>query len=199
LKPLLIVVSAPSGAGKTTLCDRLLLDYPEITYSVSCTTREPRGEEEDGVDYYFLTAAEFARRAAARDFLEHAQVHGFHYGTLKDPVYEAFAEGQSVLMDIDVAGAAQVREHVAGLPPDDPMRRGFVDIFIMPPSMEALEARLHGRGEDDEAVIATRLRNAAQEMACANAFRYRVVNDDLAVAYKELRAIVDTAGEDNRG
>jgi guanylate kinase len=192
LKPLLIVVSAPSGAGKTTLCDRLLLDYPEITYSVSCTTREPRGEEEDGIDYFFLTPAEFARRAAAGDFLEHAQVHGFHYGTLKAPVYEAFAEGQSVLMDIDVAGAAQVREHVARLPPDDPMRQGFVDIFVMPPSLEALESRLYGRGEDSEAVIATRLRNAAQEMACAGEFRYRVVNDELAIAYKELCGIVET-------
>lgn len=195
MKPLLIVVSAPSGAGKTTLCDRLLLDYPEITYSVSCTTREPRGEEEDGVDYYFLTAAEFARRVASGDFMEHAAVHGFRYGTLKSPVYEAFAEGQSVLMDIDVAGAEQVRSYVADLPPEDPMRQGFVDIFIMPPSMEVLEARLYGRGEDDEATIATRLRNATHEMTCAGDFRYRVVNDDLAIAYKELCAIVETVGE----
>ena len=188
------MVSAPSGAGKTTLCDRLLQDYPEITYSVSCTTRDPRGEEEEGIDYYFLTAAEFARRVAAGDFMEHALVHGFCYGTLRAPVYEAMAEGQSVLMDIDVAGAAQVRAHVAGLPPDDPMRRGFVDVFILPPSMEVLESRLVGRGEDDEAVIATRLRNAASEMACAGEFRYRVVNDDLAIAYKELCGIVETLG-----
>lgn len=194
MKPLLIVVSAPSGAGKSTLCDRLLLDYPEITYSISCTTREPRGEEEDGVDYYFLAPAEFARRVAAGDFLEYADVHGFRYGTLKAPVYEAFAEKQCVLMDIDVAGAGQVRSHVAGLPVTDPMRQGFVDIFILPPSLEALEARLHGRGEDDEATIARRLRNASAEMACAGEFRYRVVNDDLAIAYKELCAIVETSG-----
>ncbi len=192
MKPLLIVVSAPSGAGKTTLCDRLLQDYPEITYSVSCTTRAPRGEEEDGVDYFFLTAAEFARRSEAGDFLEQAAVHGFRYGTLKAPVYEAFAEGQSILMDIDVAGAEQVRAHVARLPPDDPMRQGFVDIFVLPPSIEVLEARLYGRGEDDEATIARRLSNAANEMACAGEFKHRVVNDMLDIAYRELCEIVET-------
>ncbi len=194
MKPLLIVVSAPSGAGKTTLCDRLLQDYPEITYSVSCTTREPRGDEEDGIDYYFLSAAEFARRAAAGEFLEQATVHGFRYGTLKAPVYEAFADGQCVLMDIDVAGAEQVRSHVAGLAADDPMRQGFLDIFVLPPSLEALEARLHGRGEDDGETIARRLSNAANEMACAGDFKHRLVNDHLDIAYRELCEIVAAAG-----
>lgn len=192
MKPLLIVISAPSGAGKTTLCDRLLQDYPEITYSISCTTREPRGVEEDGEDYYFLKREQFARHVAAGEFLEHATVHGFDYGTLKAPVDSALAEGQCVLMDIDVEGAAQVRAHVATLPPANPMRAGFVDIFIRPPSLEALRERLETRGEDDAATIARRLRNADKELARAGEFRHHVVNDDLEIAYRELCGIIET-------
>lgn len=193
LKPLLIVVSAPSGAGKTTLCDRLLQFYPEITYSVSCTTREPRGAEEDGVDYHFLDETVFAQHLKAGDFLEHATVHGFHYGSLKAPVVEALAEGQCVLMDIDVAGAAQVRAYVAKRPAADPMRAGYIDIFIRPPSLDALRQRLEARGEDDEATIARRLRNATAELERAGEFRFQVVNDDLEIAYREFCGIIETA------
>lgn len=195
MKPLLIVISAPSGAGKTTLCDRLLQDYPEITYSVSCTTRSPRGEEEDGEDYYFIDEAEYARHVAAGDFLEHARVHGFHYGTLRAPIAEAISEGQCVLMDIDVAGAAQVREYVATLPSADPMRAGFVDIFIRPPSLDALQQRLEKRGEDSAATIERRVRNASAELERAGEFRYQVVNDDIEIAYRELCGIVETLAE----
>ena len=190
MKPLLIVMSAPSGAGKSTLCDLLLQEFPEISYSVSCTTRAPRGEEEDGQDYFFLSPAEFDRYVAEGRLLEHATVHGNRYGTPAAPVREAFAEGQSVLMDIDVAGAEQVRRYVATLPEDDPLRQGFVDIFIEPPDMEELRRRLEGRGEDSPETSALRLGNAQGEMARAGEYRYRVVNDDLQMAYRRLRDIV---------
>lgn len=190
MKPLLIVMSAPSGAGKSTLCDLLLQEFPEITYSVSCTTREPRGMEEDGIDYFFLSREAFQERVTAGQLLEHAVVHGNFYGTPADPVREAIAEGQSVLMDIDVAGAAQVREYLAALPETDPLKSGFVDIFIEPPSMEELRNRLVGRGEDAPETIEVRLRNAQGELDRANEFTYRVVNDELDLAYRKLRDIL---------
>jgi len=193
LKPLLIILSAPSGAGKTTLCDALLERYPEITYSISCTTREPRGAEEDGVDYFFLSKKEFEEKINGDAFLEHATVHGSLYGTLKAPVYEAFKEGCSVLMDIDVNGAAQVREAVAKLPPSDPIRNGFLDIFIMPPDMETLRLRLESRGEDAPSVIERRLENARAEMEESHAYRHRITNDDLHTAIKELVDLVEVA------
>ncbi len=190
MKPLLIVMSAPSGAGKSTLCDLLLQEFPEITYSISCTTRAPRGQEEDGIDYFFLTQEAFAERVAQGQLLEHAVVHGNCYGTPEGPVREAFAEGQSVLMDIDVVGAAQVREKVAALPDGDPLKEGFVDIFIEPPSVEELRRRLVGRGEDAPATIEMRLKNAQGELDRADEFTYRVVNDELDLAYRRLRDIL---------
>lgn len=189
--PLLIIVSAPSGAGKSTLCDRLLADDPGIRYSVSCTTRAPRGEEQDGVAYHFLSTAVFEARVAEGAFLEYASVHGNQYGTLKESVRDVMAEGQSVLLDIDVQGAALVRETLAELPDDDVMVRGFVDVFVEPPSMEVLRARLEGRGEDAREVIEQRLQNATREMACAPAYKYRLVNDDLDVALNQLRDILN--------
>jgi len=193
LKPLLIIITAPSGAGKSTLCDSLLELYPEITYSVSCTTRDPRGQEEDGVDYFFITERDFKEKIAAGEFLEHAVVHGNLYGTLKAPVYEAFKEGCSVIMDIDVQGAAQVREAVAKLPPNDPLRSGYIDVFILPPDMETLRGRLEARGEDSSATIERRLENAQKEMDQAHEFRHRVKNDVLATAVQELVDIIEVA------
>ncbi len=194
MRPLLIVMSAPSGAGKTTLCDRLLQDYPEITYSVSCTTRQPRGEEEEGVDYYFLSSEAFAQRVAAGQFLEFATVHGNRYGTLRGPVEEALSEGQSVLMDIDVEGAAQVRAFVEKLPERNLMRAGFVDIFIRPTNLTVLRARLEGRGEDSEEAMETRLTNAAGELARADEFGHQLVNDHFETAYQELVEVIEEAG-----
>ena len=195
MKPLFIVMSAPSGAGKTTLCDLLLQSYPEICYSVSCTTREPRLNEEDGVDYHFLSVEAFKKMIEEGLFLEYARVHDNYYGTLKAPVYEVLREGQCMLLDIDVAGAEQVRNHVAALPEGDPMRRGYIDIFIEPPSLDELVARLEHRGTDSQAVIDKRVRNAKREMERANEYMYQVTNDDLQTAFKRLCDIINVKAE----
>ena len=190
-KPLFIVLSAPSGCGKSTLVDMLLQEYPDICYSISCTTREPRGEEEDGLDYHFKTKERFEELIKEDAFIEYAKVHDNYYGTLKAPIQEVLAEGNSMILDIDVQGAAKVREFVRNLPNTDPMKIGYVDIFINPPSMEELRRRLEGRGTDAPAVIEKRLANAEGEMARANEYMYRVTNDDLGIAYKRLCDRID--------
>ncbi len=190
-KPLFIVMSAPSGCGKSTLIDMLLQEYPDIVYSISCTTREIRGDEEDGLDYHFLKKERFEQLIAENAFIEYADVHGNYYGTLKGPIREVLAEGNSMILDIDVQGAAKVREYVRSLPNTDPMKIGYVDIFIMPPSMEELRARLEGRGTDSREVIEKRLANAGGEIDRAGEYMYKVTNDDLAIAYKRLCDLID--------
>ncbi len=191
-KPLLLVLSAPSGCGKSTLIDLLLQEYPDIGYSISCTTRPPRGEEEDGIDYHFLTAERFRELLAENAFLEHAEVHGNYYGTLRQPIEEVLAEGNSIILDIDVVGAAKIRHEVFHhLPADSRLRQGYVDVFISPPSMEELRARLEGRGTDSPAVIERRLANAEGEIARAGEYMFQVLNDDLTLAYKRLCDIID--------
>ena len=190
-KPLFIILSAPSGAGKSTLVDLILQEYPDIGYSVSCTTREPRIGEEDGIDYHFLSRERFETLLAENAFLEHAEVHGNYYGTLKAPIEEILEEGNSVILDIDVAGAAKVRSYVASLPPDAPMRAGYMDVFIMPPSMEELRERLEKRGTDSQETIEKRLKNADGEMARAGEYMYRIVNDELDTAYRRLCDLID--------
>lgn len=189
-QPVFLVLTAPSGAGKTTLVKLLRAEFDVFDYSVSCTTRAPRGEEKDGVAYHFLSDEEFLRRVAAGEFLEHALVHGYRYGTLKSAIEGPMAAGRSVLLDIDVAGAAQVRDIVRGLPPDAPLARAFLDVFIDVPSLEELRRRLEKRGEDAPDVIERRLRNAEGERARRGEFSAIVVNDDLATAHAELRALV---------
>ena len=190
-KPLFIVMSAPSGCGKSTLIDMLLQEYPDIVYSISCTTREPRGEEENGLDYHFLSKERFEELLREDAFIEHALVHGNYYGTLKAPISEVLAEGNSMILDIDVQGAAKVREYVRSLPNTDAMKIGYVDIFINPPSLEELRSRLEGRGTDAPAVIEKRLANAEGEMARAGEYMFRVVNDDLGICYKRLCDLID--------
>jgi len=191
LKPLFIVMSAPSGCGKSTLIDMLLQEYHDLSYSISCTTRAPRGEEENGLDYHFLTKERFEELIAQDAFMEHALVHGNYYGTLKAPIVEVLNEGHSMILDIDVQGAAKVREYVRGLPDTDPLKIGYVDIFILPPSMEDLRNRLVGRGTDSPAVIEKRLANAEGEIARQHEYMYQVTNDDLGVCYKRLCDLID--------
>jgi guanylate kinase len=192
-RPLVIVVSAPSGAGKSTLCNRLVDEFPNLKYSVSCTTRKPRGEEKDGIHYYFLSKKEFKERARNGEFLEYAKVHGNFYGTLEDTILFALEEGNHILLDIDVQGVEQIRNSLLRMDPRHPIRRGFIDIFISPPSTEELERRLRGRGTDEEQVIRKRLDNAMDEMARADEYTFHIINDDLETAYADLKAIIAEA------
>ena len=196
-KPLLLVISAPSGAGKSSLCNRLAEKFPEMVYSISCTTRAPRGSEQNGVHYHFLSEKEFCARIAAGDFLEHALVHGNRYGTLKQTVYDALAQGRDIIMDIDVQGAEQIRRACAALPDDDVIKKSFIDIFIAPPSMEELRRRLCGRSTDSAEVIERRMRNAHEEMKHQPHYQYTVINDVFEKTVDELVEII-TRGHHNR-
>jgi guanylate kinase len=177
----LIVVSAPSGTGKTTLCARLLREIPELKLSISTTTRAPRGTEKNGVEYFFVTHEEFKKKIADDRFAEWAEVHGNFYGTTKDFVESSFAAGKSLLLDIDVQGAASLHRAY----PTESVR-----IFLKPPSMQELERRLRARATDSEESIQKRLKAAAEELKHLEHFDFVVVNDDLERAYFELAGIV---------
>ena len=191
-KPVLMVVSAPSGAGKTTLCNRLMDEFSSVVYSISCTTRDPRGAEQDGVDYFFLTHEQFDARVAKGDFLEYATVHGNSYGTLKETLTDAMNAGRDVLLDIDVQGAALIRDVLAKTDPADELADAFIDVFITPPSMAELRNRLCGRGTDAAEAIEKRLAKAEHEMAQQSQYGHLIINDDLDTAYTELREIFTT-------
>ncbi len=183
---ILLVVSGPSGSGKTTLC-RQLADAGEVRYSVSCTTRPPRPGEVDGRDYHFLTRDDFATRIAAGEFLEHAEVHGNHYGSLKSEVLGHLAAGTDVVMDIDVQGAAQVRACA-----DPEIRRSCVDLFVMPPNGEELLSRLSGRGTDSPEVIALRMRNALEEMNHWREYSHIMLSATREEDYRSFVSLVTT-------
>lgn len=189
-EPLIFIISAPSGAGKTTLCDRLQAELASLHYAVTCTTRAPREGEVEGKSYYFVTPPEFEKKLAAGEFIEHAVVHGNRYGSPKTPVIKALAEGKDVLMNLDVQGADTVRDYIRGAPPGDPLARELIDIFVVPPSLATLENRIVKRGKDDAAAIERRLKQAETEIAHWRKYKYMVVNDDLAEAYDNLRAII---------
>ncbi len=185
---LLVVISAPSGGGKTTLCHQLLTARPEMTRAITCTTREPRKDEKDGEDYYFLDAGSFLKRVQAGNFLEHATVYGHSYGTLKSEVLGKLRLGKDVLLNVDVQGAAAIRKCAE----EDPeLKRALVTVFLTPPSLGVLEQRLRKRGTDATPVIQKRLGVARQEIAQWKNFEYLLTSRTVAEDLAGIQAIVD--------
>ncbi|MEO0542859.1 MAG: guanylate kinase [Pseudomonadota bacterium] len=178
---LMLVLSSPSGAGKSTIARNLLEQDESFELSVSVTTRGRRGSEIEGVHYSFIDEKTFLRMRDNDEFIEHAQVHGNYYATPRAPVEDAMSAGRDMLFDIDVQGGLQMMEKV---------RADVVSVFILPPSLEELEARLNRRAEDAPEVIAKRLVNAREEISRWNEYDYVIINDDLNTAYESVRSIV---------
>lgn len=189
----LFIVSAPSGAGKTTLCRMAVDFFPELKHSVSYTTRPPRKNEADGIDYHFITDRVFDRMVKNGEFLEWAEVHGFRYGTSGKDIDCEIKNGHNIILDIDVKGAKQIRDAgrkttegaTASAVPHTP-----IFIFILPPSMKVCKERLENRGKDDKGNIKKRLENAKAEIKESVWYDYIVINDDLAAAFDNLKSII---------
>jgi guanylate kinase len=180
-KGLLVVISSPSGGGKTTICERLRRQNVSYRYSVSVTTRPSRKGEVDGQHYNFVSPEEFRRRVREREFAEWAQVHGYYYGTLKKYVDNILYERQIALFDLDVQGGLQIKKAYPQ----------SVLVFVLPPNIEVLERRLRGRKTDDEEIIRTRLENSRAEMEYWPQYDYVVVNDKLDSAVSQVQAIIE--------
>ena len=178
---LMLVLSSPSGAGKTTLSRKLLAVDSDITLSVSVTTRQPRSGEEEGKDYFFVSSSMFGQMVSGDAFLEHANVFDHRYGTPKEPVMRALAKGQDVLFDIDWQGTQQLRQQAG----DD-----LVSIFVLPPSHSELERRLRARAQDSDAVVAARMARASNEISHWAEYDYVVINDDVDAALEKIRTIL---------
>jgi len=178
---LMLVLSSPSGAGKTTLSRKLLAVDSDITMSVSVTTRQPRTGEEEGKDYFFVSSGTFGQMVSGDAFLEHANVFDHRYGTPKEPVMRALATGQDVLFDIDWQGTQQLRQQAG----DD-----LVSIFVLPPSHSELERRLRARAQDSDAVVAARMARASNEISHWAEYDYVVINDDVDAALDKIRTIL---------
>ena len=181
---ILFVVSAPSGAGKTTLCNALR-QTRDFIYSVSCTTRTPRPGEIEGEDYYFLTKEDFARRVEAGEFLEHATVHGHQYGTLRSTVLNHLSQGVDVLLDIDIQGAASIRAC-----PDSRIIDALADVFLMPRSLDELHHRLIKRSTESPDEIQVRLRNATAEIKSWRLYKYSIISGSVEEDLQKFRAIM---------
>ncbi len=177
----LFILSAPSGAGKTTLCRAILKRYPEIVYSISYTTRPPRKGETEGVDYHFISTDRFEAAIREGRWAEWAKVHDNYYGTSADAIDRHLSAGRDILLDIDVVGTRQILKKFPEA----------VTIFIMPPNMAVLENRLRARGSDDPDAIARRLENAETEIASRKIYRHIIVNDKLDEAIRQLASVID--------
>jgi guanylate kinase len=181
---ILFVISAPSGTGKSTLCENLRAT-PDFIYSISCTTRPPRSGEQNGIDYHFLTKEDFERRIASGAMLEYATVHGNYYGTLKATVREALEQGTDVLLDIDVQGAAQIRKTN-----DELVSSSLVDVFIMPPTLEELERRLRKRATETEEQVQRRLATGREESKLWRLYKYTILSGSMEEDLQKFRAIM---------
>jgi guanylate kinase len=187
-RPLLILISAPSGGGKTTLCRQLLAARPEMTRAITCTTRSPRSAETDGVDYHFLTEADFKQRVQAGDFLEHATVFGRSYGTLRSEVLDKLRAGRDVLLNVDVQGAAAIRRRAQ----DEPdLKRVLVTVFLTPPSVAVLAERLKQRNTDAPEEIQKRLALARQELAQWGQFDYLLISSTIPEDLRRMLVILE--------
>jgi guanylate kinase len=185
---ILLVISAPSGGGKTTVCDRLLATHEGMTRAVTCTTRPPRAGEKEGVDYYFLDEASFERKAGDGEFLEHAIVYGNRYGNLKSEVLGKLRSGKDVLLTVDVQGAAAIQ---ASAQTDAELKKSLVTVFLTPPSLQVLEQRLRRRGSDSEEVLRRRLSMAQREIAQYKDFDYLVISTSIEEDLRLTLAIVE--------
>lgn len=180
IKGALFIVTAPSGAGKTTICDAVMSRIDHLQYSISATTRQPRKGEKDGEDYFFLSRDDFEKGIKEDRFLEYAEVYGNYYGTPKDFVFKQLQNGRDIILDIDVQGALELRKK--NLP--------AVFVFIVPPSLEELKRRLENRGTDSPEVIAGRFSQARKEMGFISRYDYCIINDDLDRAIEDMIAVI---------
>jgi guanylate kinase len=185
---MLVLISAPSGAGKTTLCQRLLAAHPELTRAVTCTTRSPRAGERAGEDYHFLSDAEFNRKREAGEFLEHAVVYGQRYGTLRSEVMGKLGAGRDVLLNVDVQGARSIQAVAAG---DAVLRRALVTVFLTPASLAVLEERLRRRGTEDGEILRRRLGAARQEIEQWRGFDYLLISESIGEDLRRLEIILE--------
>jgi guanylate kinase len=181
VKPFLLVLSAPSGGGKTTIAKMLLQGREDLDYSVSATTRAKRPDERDGVDYHFLSRDEFVRRADQGEFLEWATYGGELYGTLKSEIERIFASGRNAVLDVEIEGARQIRNNFPN----------SLLLFVLPPSAEALVQRLTGRQTEDPALVRERVVRAADELSAVAEYDYAILNEDLVVAVAQVAAILE--------